>query len=382
MITVADILALPAIYEWELLTEVPNALGRRVVNIGVFDAMPDESEYDDYLPGEFIISNMGFARESQRDAEHALCTILARNVAAVAIRNVYDIRITDKIRAASLRSGTPLFVYQGEYYEQVIFQAMKLIERDAQDSDIAVFVDEVLRRRTSEEVSASLYQAFGSTGATVQCAQVRPLQTDEISLYAQIDELKAVTASIKKDWERIETAKVLRYHDSALVVVTYNRPPEAFSLHFDSEFIDLLKPYARVRSGISEELPIGQGDIALRQAIAALDLATESDKPIVRWASMLDLTLEVAARRDRMYFDTATLYQRILERYDEANGTTLAATAAALARTCGDVKQAAEMLFQHQNTVRYRMRKMKELFNMANATDRELIRFLVLVYLV
>ncbi len=142
MVTVADILALPAIYEWELLTEVPNALGRRVVNIGVFDAMPDESEYDDYLPGEFIISNMGFARESQRDAEHALCTILARNVAAVAIRNVYDIRITDKIRAASLRSSTPLFVYQGEYYEQVIFQAMKLIERDAQDSDVAVFVGE------------------------------------------------------------------------------------------------------------------------------------------------------------------------------------------------------------------------------------------------
>lgn len=382
MVTVADILALPAIHEWELVAEVPGALARQVRNIGVFDAMPDESSYDDYLPGEFIVSNMGFARESQRDAELALCTMLARDLSAVAIRNVYGVRITDKVRAASLRSGTPLIVYEGEYYEQVIFQVMKLIERDAQDSDVAAFVDEVMRRRSAEEVSASLYQAFGSTGATVQCAQIRPAQQDEMSLYAQIDELKSVTESIKQDWERIETAKVLRYHDNALVVVTYNRPPEAFSLHYDSEFIDLLKPYQRMRAGISEELPIGQGDIAIRQAIEALGFAIDNDLPIVRWASMLDLAFKAAAGADRLYFDTAMLYQRILGRYDEANGTNLDVTARALAQTCGDVRHSAELLFQHPNTVRYRMRTMKELFNMADASDRELIRFLVLAYLV
>ena len=381
MITVADILAQPAFHEWELITEVPDALNRAVVNIGVFDAMPDESSYDDYLPGEFIVSNMGFARNDPRDVETALCTMLSRNLAAVAIRNVYDVEISDKVRAASLRSGTPLIIYQGEYYEQVIFQAMKLLERDAQDSDVAAFVDELLSRRSPEEVSAKLFEAFGSTGATLQCADICPAQPDEISLYAQIDELKAVTESIKRDWERIETARVLRYHDHALVVVTYNRPPEAFSLQHDSEFVDLLKPYAHLYAGISEELRIGQGDIAIRQAIAALDFARANELSVVRWASMLDLTFKVAAQGDRMYHDTALFYQRILERYDEATGTNLVLTARALAQTCGDIRLSAEMLFQHQNTVRYRMRTMKDLFNMADATDRELVRFLVLVFI-
>lgn len=382
MITVADILNLHAIHKWELMTDVPTALSRKVINIGLFDSMPDSTNYADYLPGEFIISNMGFARDDPDAAEQALCAMLSRNLAAVAIRNVHNLPITDKMKEASLNSGTPLILYEGEYYEQVIFQAMKLLERDSQDSDVSASIDELISRQSEDEVKAKLYETFGAMGSTVQCALVRPKRSDETSLYAQIDELKSVTQSIKTDWERIETASVMRYHGQALVVVAYNRPPEAFSLHYDSEFVNLLKPYKSIYAGISEELQIGQGDIAIRQAENALHFAIENSIPIVRWASMLDLTFKAAATTDRMFFDTARLYQEILEQYDKANDTNLEPTARVLAQTGGEVKLSAELLFQHQNTVRYRMRKMKELFNMPDATDRELVRFLILAFLV
>lgn len=381
MITVADILALPAFHTVEAINADADAYTRRVDNVGIVDATPDEDAYSDYLPHEFIVTNLGFVRNDPAACEASLCTLLSRNLSAVAIRNIYDVDITKRVHEASRRSGTPLFIYTGEYYEQVIFQSMKLIERDQADSDRASLVDSLLRRRSADEVRTLIYDAFHATGATIQCAEVKPLSHDDASLYAHIDELEHVTESIRASWSRIETAQVFRYHDRALLVVTFDRPPDAFFLETDSEFIQLLRPFPNMLCGISEEIPLSQGDIALRQAAAAFTFAQAEQEHIVRWASLNACAFEAAARADRMITSTCELYQRVIEKHDEKHNGNLAGTARALAETGGDVREAADALFQHPNTVRNHMRKLKSIFGMHDATDRELIRFLMLVHL-
>ncbi len=381
MITVADILALPAFHHVEAFSADADAYGRQVDNVGIVDATPDEDEYSDYLPHEFIVTNLGFVRDDPAACERSLCKLLARNLAAVAIRNVYAMEIPESVREASRRSGTPLFIYSGEYYEQVIFQSMKLIERDRADANKSALVDALKSRRSPDEARALIYEAFQATGATIQCAEVRPLSFDEASLYAQIDELGAVTRSIQADWSRIETAQAFRYHDRALLVVTFDRPPGAFSLETDSEFIQLLRPFEHVLCGISEELPLSQGDVALRQAAAAFTFARAEGEQVVRWASLNERAFEAAAQADRMISSTCALYQQVIQQHDEAQGSNLSDTARALAASCGDVREAAQSIFQHPNTVRNHMRKLKALFGMHDATDRELTRFLMLVFL-
>ena len=54
-------------------------------------------------------------------------------------------------------------------------------------------------------------------------------------------------------------------------------------------------------------------------------------------------------------------HRALLEEHDDAHGTELAATAEAVARAYGDLRLAAEALHQHPNTVRYRLRKAKDL---------------------
>ena len=46
------------------------------------------------------------------------------------------------------------------------------------------------------------------------------------------------------------------------------------------------------------------------------------------------------------------------------------------------MSRTAEMLFQHPNTVRYRLKKIKEVLAVQDATDRELAALLTLAYLV
>nr|WP_236650706.1 helix-turn-helix domain-containing protein [Adlercreutzia muris] len=67
--------------------------------------------------------------------------------------------------------------------------------------------------------------------------------------------------------------------------------------------------------------------------------------------------------------------------YDAEHDSDLGVTAQAFAAACGEVSRTAEALFQHPNTVRYRLKKIKEVLAVQDLTDRELAALLQLVYL-
>ena len=54
------------------------------------------------------------------------------------------------------------------------------------------------------------------------------------------------------------------------------------------------------------------------------------------------------------------------KQYDEKNSTEILKTAIAYIENEGNVKNTAISLFQHENTIRYRMNKVKEILNMKN----------------
>ena len=112
VITVADIIALPAFKRIELAAPCPGAGARGVRNVGILDLAPDEQAYADYLPGEFIVSNLGFARNDPDLMEASLLALIARNVAAVAVKTVYHPAIGAAVRAASEARGVPLYLYE------------------------------------------------------------------------------------------------------------------------------------------------------------------------------------------------------------------------------------------------------------------------------
>lgn len=63
MITVADILALPAFEQIDLVAPIKDAGEHRVYNVGILDCPPSINDYSAYMPGEFILTNLGFCYE-------------------------------------------------------------------------------------------------------------------------------------------------------------------------------------------------------------------------------------------------------------------------------------------------------------------------------
>ena len=175
MITVADIIALPAFERIELAAPCAGAGAREVRNVGILDLAPDEQAYADYLPGEFIASNLGFARDDAALAEASLLALIRRNVAAVAVKNVYHPHLSEAVRSASTALGVPLYLYEGAYHEVLAYQALDLIRRDGEESDKGRMVDALLAAHDSQGTRTRLYQLTGAMGATLQCLAVAPM---------------------------------------------------------------------------------------------------------------------------------------------------------------------------------------------------------------
>lgn len=380
MITVADIMALPAFKEVECLTPIIEGNQRIVRNVGILDTPPHTNAYDDFFPGDFVVTNLGFAFNDTELAERSLTILMERNVAAIGIRNFGNMVFTNKLIEASQKTRIPIYLYKMPYNEVIAYQALDLIRRDEQQSDKSHLIDNLLSDHNDTLTREKLFELGGLTGATIQFAAIKPRNTDECSLYALLDLAGQCITDFKRDVPGVVCAFSCRYRDSVVMAITYDRPAE--SLHPESQ-TELARRLSSLGTyvGIGEEGSLSDGDLGLREALAALDTAVLEKNPLVSWTNLRFDAFRSAGASSRLFCRVANFHQRELRAYDAERGTELFDTCVAVTRAFGDLKEAAEALCVHINTVRYRIGKVKSVFKMEDYSEREFMTFLQVVFL-
>ncbi|WP_233946842.1 PucR family transcriptional regulator ligand-binding domain-containing protein [Eggerthella lenta] len=174
MVTVADIIALPAFKNVELVAPCEGAERREVRNVGILDCPPDYNEYSVYVAGELILTNLGFAFGNPGMAEKSLLTMLRRDVAAIAVKTVYEPPISDAVRKESTARGVPLYLYDGAYHETVAYQSLDLLQRDRDELDKGKALDELLNRPRRRPGAYEAERARGRDGLEAAVLRVRP----------------------------------------------------------------------------------------------------------------------------------------------------------------------------------------------------------------
>lgn len=380
MITVADILALPAFDDVEPLVSIPEGSKRIVRNVGILDTPPHNDTYDDFFPGDFVVTNLGFALDDAELAERSLIVLMKCNVAAIGIRNLGDMVFSDRVREASKRLNVPVYLYERPYNEVIAYQSLDLIRRDELQSDKSHLIDNLLSDHNDALTREKLFELGALTGATIQFAAIKPRAVDELSLYALLDLTGQCIAAFKRDVSGVVCAFSCRYRDSVVVAITYERPAESLYPESQAEFarrLSLLGAYV----GIGEEGSLSDGDLGLREALAALDTAVIEQNPLVFWTSLRFDAFRSAGASSRLFSRVADFHQRELHEYDSTHNTELFETCVAVTRAFGDLKEAAETLCVHINTVRYRIGKVKSVFQMDDYSEREFMTFLQVVFL-
>ena len=191
LVTVADIIALPAFKNVELVAPCEGAERREVRNVGILDCPPDYNEYSVYVSGELILTNLGFAYGNPAMAEKSLLAMLRRDVAAIAIKTVYEPPISDAVRKESTARGVPLYLYDGAYHETVAYQSLDLLQRDRDELDKGKALDELLTSHDGDKVRTRLSALVGATGSKLQCFAFALRAGDTCSFYAMLDSVSS-----------------------------------------------------------------------------------------------------------------------------------------------------------------------------------------------
>lgn len=380
MITVADILALPAFEEVAPIAKCPHAGTRPVHNVGILDCPPDYNKYSVYYPGEFIVTNLGFANNNERVAEESLCAMMSRGVSGIAIKTVYNPPITDRVRQTSEKCGVPVYLYTGAFHEMVAYQALDLIRRDEQESNRNEAIDALLAGQNDEQIRRKIYDIASITGATMNCFAIAPQANDESSLYAVLGMVQTLLKNAEEQRPEIDSTFACRFHGCALALVSYGTQADGDNRVVDSIAYNIANS-GPLCCGIGSRFVLASSDLSIRQALACL---TEARKRGVRKLSWQELGMEafsLSAKTSPLFSRTCAMYRSMLQAYDNENSTDLMQTARALADALGDVKAAADSLFQHPNTIRYRLKKIKAVLNLEYASDKELVAFLILTFL-
>ncbi|MCC6098627.1 MAG: PucR family transcriptional regulator [Olsenella sp.] len=377
MVTIADVLALPAFKDVHIIAPCEGAGRRSVRNVGILDCPPDLNGYSNYFPGELILTNLGFASGDERLSERSLITLIDRHVAGVAIKTVYDPIITDAVRDESSREGVPVFLYDGAYHEEVAYQALDLIRKDSEVLDKTPQIRQFLRPRSDEEVCSQALSIFGAPGPRVWFVVAEPRGGDSLSLLATISSMQRALDRVAKSLPQVTAATVVRSERRIVCAVSLSQEVDVPRADENDpvlgEVREAITLSGSVLCGSSECLPVSRGDLCLREAMAACDFAARKERRWVRWDDLGEDALSAAARDDALLARAAaTMWSRI-GAYDEKNGTELAETVRAFVRCGGEVGATAQAMFQHPNTIRYRLKKIKALVGDEELTDRRLL---------
>lgn len=372
MVTIADILALPVFDNVRLGAPCDNYLSREVINCGTLDCEPFFHDYDIFIPGEFIFTTLGFAQHHPDLAEEALLALIDRNVAAIAIKPYAIKELPESTKKASKSTGVPVFFYDGRYMERVLASVMALIDQDAANSERDHLIDKMLSPSDERRISNLMFEITNMTGVTVQCLAIKPTVEDTITLRALHGIIRGLLEEYTRRFDEVNSTYTCIYDSTILGFVSFKRPPQSVITATEANLAEMIEHAGAIRCGLSLELPLGEGDLAIRQALAALNTAELDELTTVRWSALRFDAFRSAAVTDRLYSRTAATLLELLAEHDKNHGSELKTTAIAFARSFGDVRATADALFQHPNTIRYRLRKIKEVLGMSDSTDKEL----------
>ncbi len=345
-----------------------SGLGRRVTAAVLFEYDPSRMRLPDFYRGDLVVTTLAYAREDEGLVESTLMKLMNQGVAGLLIKTAYFKTLPPSILAMADRLGTPLLLFDDTYIEEVIVEVTGLIRGARHFSGHERELDELMGG------------ALGAAQAREAARRMDPFGARAYAVYA-LSPRERMTASLE---DRLYDAL---YGDKGVshryLCLAWRRMLLVLCrLEDEGERGDLSPLLARAKVD-GAELWIGESatgggkelGVALREAVYAARAARLTGAPRLRaqemglYAYLLPMS-ESAFIRARCAED-----RRLLQDYDERNRTSLLATAEAYVEHGMEIAAAARALYQHPNTVRYRLAKMRALLGAADerALDLQLL---------
>ncbi len=363
-ITVSDVYHLPCMQSARILTG-DSGFTRPVCRMGILDYEYISHKMEgEFIAGDFVLSSFLFARDDPRLFEDGIRTLIDHGVSMLGIKDVYYTDVPAALVDYAKANDFSIFLFSYDLFFETIIIDVGDALRQVEDSRLLEMkIDNLIEN----ELSPSLVQtlALEINRSFHPCCFSAYLQRtespDDGALYRLLDRISR--------WHSFRACdSAFKYKNGILLIFTFteetkvdpatiaaecravvNLPPDSYCMGHSALFSQLHhlnkaiqeSLFAAKTAAIQRRTSLSYQQIGLYQAVFPCEQSY--------WLSRF---------RDRIILP--------LQEYDQKFSTELLATLIAYVDGEGSIRAAAQNLYQHENTIRYRIGRIRELLHMTD----------------
>ena len=336
-------------------------LERTLTAAVLFEYDPSRMQLPDFYRGDLVVTTLAYARGEEQLVAPSLLALMDQGIAGLLVKTAYFTQLPPSVVAAADRLGTPIFLFDDTYIEEVILELTDLIRGKRRFAGFEKEIDALLSSGLDSVRQRELLSHIDPVGAPAYCIYAllpreRMPGLDE-RLYTLLSEdVPLARRLICMEWRRM------------LLILCHVSDEQKGE--DGAALAELLLARAGVERGAlcvgvgSLQSDRGDFPLALREAIYAARAAGLEGRPLMT-ADELGMYAFLFPMSENPFVvgQCKRCMAKILD-YDAQNRTNLFATAQVYVEHHMEIAAAAKALYQHPNTVRYRLGKIQKLMGM------------------
>lgn len=337
-----------------------------ISNVVILEYESSLHDYSGFSEGNFVLTSLFFAKDDESLILEAFEQLISRGVSGIAVKNAYYEQLPLEVLNLANRENIPLFIFHDVYMEDIIISVSRLSE-DTERSDfyeeqlfsLVVMNDhKVLCKQVLEQINPT----FTSFLTALFIAPANNSSWTRVFYNQLIYKKNKLSYADRIFFTRFFTGYLFLFHydnpcDSSVAEDFMQKTLQELGL----ESSDLTYSYCPIchKTERTDELLLKccYTDIARR-------FQKENTMSYENIGIHKMLLPSLIRPETSLYFKEQLL---LLKNYDDSKKGSLLPTLVAYVQNDMQINAAAAALFQHPNTVRYRLDKMKELLSVDNS---------------
>lgn len=371
-ITILEAMKLPTFKNFELIAGY-RGLDREIQRGSILDYEYEKSlsgkPIQTYFErGDFVISSLIYAKDDPSLILESVKGLVSDGVSGLAVKNIYYDFLPEEVIKYANQMDFPIFMFdkKGSYYEDIVTEIYdKNKEKNNisyQEAKIGILLKEDLDKSSVKNMAKDFNISFKEN---VFCICLKPKN------YVDENSLSNIINTLNRDLNASHAA--YRYHGSIFIIYTYEennkeKTSEEFNKLIKLMIYSLFLKLEDYYIGISNfHKYIDELNFALRESMYAMRIALIEGENIKYYYELGVYKILMPSYNQgymvNFYSDTIGK----IKKYDQKYNSDLLQTAIAYVKLGGNIKNTAKSISLHENTVRYRINKIKEIFNTANS---------------
>ncbi|MCH4886384.1 hypothetical protein EZV73_02335 [Acidaminobacter sp. JC074] len=341
-----------------------NGLDNTIETIGILDHEIVESVKGNFGAGDFVLTTFTAARDNESLLIKCIKDLIACDIAGLAIKKVYYTSLPKEIVDFADKMGLPIFMFDNEIYTEDIIRDLSFGIKSRSNIELM-----------SSKIGLLYNNEYNRALVSKLALEINPYMNHEHVVfylkdkyYVSDDFLLYVAEKYYNSGVKSTRHSLIKYNDGLILILTYKKITDR-DINLDFEHI--LDQYDIKRDAFS---------IGKSQIYKNLHMLDKSIKESIYAASASELLSQ-----PQMSYDELGIYKFLLPHIKDKwlisftrglldpiishDDGKLIETARVYIKNKGDVIKTAEELFQHKNTIRYRIKTMQQLTHIDNIYD-------------